>query len=203
MKKFPLPLAICSFMFIHISLAAGLTGPFFHNSSANEPSPAMYKNIRVVVWLQSDSVIVEGGVYCFGNEFLVSRNTDLLLYTSNSGPIGVKEVVDALRMSSDESCGEGKMPRNQVWNFLQGPDEVLHIVWKPSEPSYEFFLETLPPGSGAGCHIVPVFPAPGAVPIFSLRGNTSTCSSILLKRAGVGSQATGIPIAVSVPLNCP
>lgn len=202
MRHTQLLAVICCLLFLGTGMAGSEEKPFFHNPAAPAPPPAAADPMKVVVWLKEDSVIVGSRTFCFTDEFLVEKEMDLLIYTQAYGPIGVKEVVDALRMAPDEPDERKHLPRNQVWNFDLPPSELLHIVWQPSEPAYYFYIEQVPPGEESNCDYQPLSPPLAVPPFLVIQDKQGKCSSILLKRSLSGLGPLPISLRVTVPIGC-
>lgn len=188
---------------MQFNLLAAPNEPFFHSSTACEPPTEVPQPMKVVVWLKEDSTIVGSRIFCFTEEFHIEKERDLLITTDAFGPIGVKGVVDALRMAPDEPIlGKKSMARQQIWNFNLLPDQILHIVWEPSVPAYFFYQLDVPSGPSGSCNFEPDAPEFPEKPFFILENDGALCHSILLERPVQGGMNSSSAVRVTVPMNC-
>lgn len=191
--------AIALFMSMPVVTNAEENRPLFHKTLAEKPPTP--DPMIVVVWLVDGTDVVNSRTICFEEEFLLTRmEDDLLMLTSSAGAIGIKEVVDALRLLPDEQLDDIPFSRPQVGSFDFPVSQYLQIVWEPNNPSLAFYLEDFPPGEQGNCEMQPQFPDKSAKPELIMRGDVTLCENIRLERP-VNVQGTSTML-VTVPADC-
>ena len=112
MKKVSIQLGIYTLLILQFNLCAASNHPF--SPRPKEDSIVNHVLSKVVVWVAENDVLSAGETFCFGNKFTISRNPNYNSNSWRSGGIGVLEVVDALRIASDEV---GAMQAEPMANF--------------------------------------------------------------------------------------
>ena len=158
--------------------------------------------VKVYIWLLDQGSVTGSTVTCFQSNLFLKQSENVLLTTAAYGPIGVKEVVDALGYAVDDSCFLSLGSSWELARLRVEPSEVLHIVWEPSVPRYTFHILEKVAGESILCGDQISFPNFKVPPVLRMESTLGACRRVYLERMGSTSSGSGDVIQIKVPSSC-
>jgi len=92
------------------------------------------------VWTSGQGRLQGTDRICFSSELIIERPQYILLNSQEDGPIGVKDVIDALRIVPDPKCN---IPNNRLkilFKYRLQPDDMIQVIWRPEISRVELLL---------------------------------------------------------------
>lgn len=162
------------------------------------PTPVQFEAstldpLQLIVWLETDKGLAESNIVCFNDKLDLENRTNVMVHSVRFGPIGVKEVIDALRIAPDEP-GKGRLGKPKLAGSLQlQPAEIVQVVWRPAERGlFVHPVTVVNPNCGVGMNM----PLPPSGPGFVLR-DIDSCAPVSFRRGERGGRSLNVYVGES------
>lgn len=99
-------------------------------------------SFKVNVYLQTPEGTAQSTVFCFSDVLHLEKRPHVMVNSTRFGPIGVKEVIDALRIAPGEEPKGGGGRDQFVGSLKPREDDLIQVVWKPGQDLYQLSLVT-------------------------------------------------------------
>ncbi len=147
------------------------------------------------VWTAGQGRLEGTDRICFSRELIIERPRYFLLNSQEDGPIGVKDVIDALRIVPDPKC---KIPNNRfrvLFKYRLNPDDLIQVIWRPETSTVELLLI---PGENqsAQCGRLPPIPSQEVTAAFSESMSLNPCDKLVLRIFSSGKSKPTLALGI-------
>lgn len=156
-------------------------------------------SLAVNVWLQSPTNFAQSSVFCFRDRLLLEKRTNVMINSTSCGAIGVKDIIDALRLGPDEEKKESNGRDKIAATVEVYPGEMIQVLWVPANDFYAFHITSAEKAvCGKSMKEVPAWKSP----FLTIRG-LEECSPVTIQRveSNPGSDASTVQILVAEVCN--
>ncbi len=155
-------------------------------------------SLAVNVWLQSPTNFAQSSVFCFRDRLLLEKRTNVMINSTSCGAIGVKDIVDALRLGPDEDKKETN-GRDKIATTVQlAPGQMIQVLWVPASDLYAFHITSADKAvCGKSLKEIPAW----KTPFLTLRG-LEACSPVTIQRVPAEPGTDKVTVQVLVAEVC-
>ena len=154
--------------------------------------------LSVNVWLHSEGNYAQSTLFCFKDRLLLEKRTNVMINSTRHGPIGVKDVIDALRLAPDEEKKEVNGRDKIAATIAVAAGEMIQVLWVPEQDFYEFHLT---PRAKVNCNAEMKSPPAWNKPFLTLRG-IEQCSPVTIQRMGADPKGNQETVQITVAEAC-